>query len=164
MNKASSRIKRRGVKPIKPTRAKSRIKSVPRKKEILKKGGFKTNFFLIIKKYLNHLPTLILAIILWLTTVFFLREISPDSVKHFILPNSYLPFLVLIFLSSLFSLSFIFLNRRIGYLLSIAITTYLFLKIQQVVLESWLLIPLTMLLFVTFLHSFRQIFKQTSKT
>jgi len=142
MNKASSRIKKTSVKPIKPTKAKSRIKLNPIKKEAIKRNDSGIVFHSILKKYFNHLPTLFVGLILGGLTFYFLNHFSPNSVQHLLLPNTYLPFLILIFFSSLFLLSFIFLNKTVGYILSIIITAYLFLKLQQVIFEPWLLILL----------------------
>ncbi len=141
MNKASSRLKYNPKSFVsKPIKASSRIK-----RKLTKNADKNKNNSIILnalKHYFEHLPTLGMAIVLCIATIFFLKEVPPNSVRHFLLPNTYLPFLFLIFLSSLFLLSFVFLNRRVGFLLSLTITTYIFLKVQQVIMEPWLLITL----------------------
>lgn len=84
------------------------------------------------KPYLQHWPTLLLALTFTAATYLILTRVSPASIRHVLLPNTYLPLLVTAFLAFWFGFSFILLNSRRGLFLSLALTTFLFLRLQQV--------------------------------
>jgi len=78
-----------------------------------------------------HAHLLVIAAIGYLLIVYIFLRVHPQSIAHFLLPNSYLP-LLLIFLFANFCLfTFIFHNTRRGLLLALLLTTYLFLQLQQ---------------------------------
>ncbi len=87
----------------------------------------------LIAKYLTHLPTLILSTPFLYTTYYILTKVNPDQIKHFLLPNTYLPLLISTFFASLFFFSFILLKTSRGLIISLLLTTLLFLKLQHVV-------------------------------
>lgn len=100
----------------------------------------KQSFPPLLKKYLTHLPTLILALIGWWSVYYILVAIHPSSIRNLIIPNSYLPLLMAFELANFFTWSFVFLNSRRGLIISLYPATLLFLKLQQVILEPTLLV------------------------
>lgn len=96
----------------------------------------------LVANYCHHLVTLFFAFIFSFITYSILTKVSPDSIKHFILPNSYLPFLISFFLASFFLLSFLLLHTRRGFLLAIFLLITLFLKLQQVEITYLILLSL----------------------
>ncbi len=85
----------------------------------------------LILSYLHYLPTLILGILFSGAVYLVLTYIDPDKIKHFILPNTYLPLLILFFLAALFIFSFFWLNSRRGLITALALSLILFFKLQQ---------------------------------
>lgn len=152
MNKASSRIKNKPKTFVtKPIKASSRIKKKSTKIVDGNRNRHNSIIFKALKHYFKHLPTLFLSLFFGTLTFYFLKNISPESVRHFIIPNTYLPFLLLIFLTTLFLFSFVFLNTKIGLLLSAMLTTFLFMRVQLVVLDLWLLLPLVVIILFAFI-------------
>lgn len=83
------------------------------------------------KKYLTHLPTLVIAVIgHWLLFLLLIR-VRPSQVQNILIPNSYLPIVVLFFLSQFFLWSYIFLHRRRGLFAALLSTTVVFLRLQS---------------------------------
>ena len=99
-----------------------------------------STFKTIAQNYLQHLPTLFLGIIFSALTFFILTKVEPSAVQHLILPNTYLPFLASSFLASFFLTSFLLLNSRRGFFLALAITIFLFLRVQQVLIKPQILL------------------------
>lgn len=88
-----------------------------------------------LQQYLKHLPTFFLGLIFSASTYLILTKISPTIIQHFILPNTYLPFLFSATLSVFFLFSFFLLNTRRGLLISILFAIFLFLRLQQTLLQ-----------------------------
>ncbi len=88
----------------------------------------------LLARYLRHLPTLIIGLFFSGVVYFILTQIQPDKVKHFILPNSYLPLLFAFFFAIMFIFSFIWLNTPRGFFTAIVLSIILFLLLQQVIL------------------------------
>ena len=89
------------------------------------KISFKNNYF-------KHLPTLIISFVFLGICLYILTNISPQSIKHFILPNSYLPFLSALFLFFFFFFSFLLLNTRRGFFASLVAIILIFLRVQEI--------------------------------
>lgn len=81
----------------------------------------------------KHLPTLIIGLFFTVILLGIIFFVSPTQVKNFILPNSYLPFFITLFLSSFFLLSWLLLDSLIGMWWSIWLTILVFLRVQQIV-------------------------------
>ena len=124
MERAKSRIETRAKK----TKSTLVVKSAEQTAPVSKKKHYFKSLFL---KYLKHLPTFIFALLFSGTTYLILTRIHPENIKHFLIPNSYLPLLISVFLSSFFLFSFILLNSRRGFLISLLMLIFLFLHLQQ---------------------------------
>lgn len=85
-----------------------------------------------IQRYLRHLPILFFSLIFYGTLIFLTKNYYPDAIRHFILPNTYLPFQLLLFLANWSLFSFIFLHTRRGFLISLILQMLIFLKLQQI--------------------------------
>lgn len=88
----------------------------------------------LILSYLQYLPTLILGLVFTGGVYLVLTYVDPDKIKHFILPNTYLPLLILFFLAALFIFSFVWLNSRRGLITALGLSLILFFKLQQFIL------------------------------
>ena len=145
MRQAQSRLKQTllSLRPnTKPRRSKKKSGEQPGRQNLL-------------KSYWQHLPTLVVGLIFAFITFLILTRIEPMSIKHFLLPHTYLPLLASVFVSSWFLLSFFLLNTRRGLLLSLALITLLFLKLQQVVLTTQVMLSVIIpLLLLEFLLTF----------
>jgi hypothetical protein len=161
MKRARSRLHRQQTKAQAPPTHKSILRKMdvepttqiktrqPKIKKRVKKNNKLTNRILkLIKLYLTHLLTLIIGLCFTFITYNIFKHISPVSIKHFILPNSYLPLLLPLFLSCFFCLSFVLLNTRRGFLTSLIILILTFLKLQAVIFTP-LIILCTILPFLT---------------
>jgi hypothetical protein len=135
-------------------RAQSRLESG---KKSRKKRGFKIKLpslgrFKFIKRiisaYWQHLPTFVAGLIFAAVTYWFISHINPNQVKHFILPNTYLPLLLLVFLTSFFLSGFIWLNSRRGLMTAVIITILLFLQLQQAIITSTIILAIVVPLVV----------------
>ncbi len=124
MQKAKSRIKKIASRPknkLGKTIAPSRKKQ---------KRNYKIPAFL--KKYLSHLPTLLLSLPFYIIVWRILIKTYPKQIQNFILSDSYLPLLIPFFLGNLFFFSFLFLKTRRGLLTSILINILLVLHLQKI--------------------------------
>lgn len=156
MNRASSRLK---IKPKK----KLRVSESQNNRKIQTSSNIQRNQTQTIKpqkiffsQYLEHLPTLLLAFMSGFGLWKLISTVRPQEIKHFILPNTYLPFLILFFLTIFFITSYFLLNTRRGFFISLFLTIISFLKLQQVILEIWLIASLALsFIIIEFIASFR---------
>lgn len=155
MPRAASRLKKSRSSKIKGSKTKQRAK----KRIGAKKSSILVAFWerisrsfsqqTLAKQYFSHLPTLAMAGIFAYLTSLLMHQVHPSQVKHFILPNSYLPLLILVFITTFFLVSWMLLNTRRGFLAALALSLILFLRVQQVVLNpSTILIILSPLLVI----------------
>lgn len=122
-NKAQ-RAQSRRTKKSKTTSAKKPKVNEPRR-----------SIFSGLKLYVTHLPTLFLALISSYLTYLLIINVSPNSIKHFIIPNTYLPLIILAFVSVFFLSSYIFLSTRRGLTAASIFIIFLFLRLQQVLID-----------------------------
>lgn len=94
------------------------------------------------KKYLKHLPLLILSLPFYFLVNYILCNIYPQDIANIPVHNSYLGLLIPFFLANMFFFSYIFLNSRRGTNLSFLLTVLLFLKLQRFIFESWWFVPI----------------------
>jgi hypothetical protein len=90
------------------------------------------------KEYFFHLPVLFLGLIGLGGVIFIFGWVEPSSIQHMYVPNSYAPLLLTVAAGTFFCGSYLFLNSRRGLLTSVVITSILFLKLQQVL--TWTLV------------------------
>jgi hypothetical protein len=86
--------------------------------------------------YRQHLALLFLSLPFYLIVGTILTRVQPESIAHLFIPSAYLPLQLPLFLANFFLFSFIFLNSRRGLLISLLVSTLLFLKLQQVIFET----------------------------
>ena len=146
MSRASSRIKKsrraqtRRVKTAPPSQQKTKKVSSQKKN-----ASHQTSW---LKGYITHLPTFLLCLVSGYLTYLFISNVSPESVRHFLLPNTYLPLIVLVFITIFFLFSFLLLNSRRGMFAANYISLLLFLALNQVIID-WRLVILLLVPFVT---------------
>ena len=141
--RAASRLKRKPVSPRKsesdqkqtrqPVAAAQRKKTTLQNSLVIKLG----------KQYLAHLPTLLIGLGFSFLSYKILTYIHPDSIKHVLLPNSYLPLLLTIFFALFFLASYLLLNSRRGFFISYFAVIILFLTLQQVELSAVIVLLVT---------------------
>lgn len=122
-------------------KAKSRLNNQPEtkqqvdfspRKERNKFGDRNLSF----RKYFAHLPTLFIAIFIYVLFFLFINGVDPQMVEDLILPNSYLPFIFLFYFANFFFLSFVFLNSKRGLFYSGLSTLIIFFKFQSVIIGT----------------------------
>jgi hypothetical protein len=79
-----------------------------------------------------HFHLLVFSLIGYSMIAYILFSVQPSAIEHVLLPNSYVPLLILSFVSDLFFFSFLLGNSRRGFLIAVVFTIYLFLRLQQV--------------------------------
>ncbi|MEA2056148.1 MAG: hypothetical protein U9O78_00305 [Patescibacteria group bacterium] len=114
-------------------KAKSRLKQNKKKKSSF-------NLFSLLQYYFNHLPCLFLAIVFNGLLYYLVTHVNPSQIKNFLLPNTYLPFLLILFFASWFSISFLMLNSRRGLVITLLLVWIVFLKLQKVIFTQQLII------------------------
>ncbi len=136
MKKAKSRLKPKQNEPVpsgkRPRRTKKRF-SLP-----------------VWKRYLNYLPTLVISLPFYGGIYFLLINFYPNQLRNWLLPNTYLPLQLLLFIGNFFFFSFIFLKASYGLLLSLWFGWSLFLKLQPI--ENYLMVSGFSLLVVAVLE------------
>lgn len=122
--------------------AKSRLN--PKLKKSLLKNQLRqsTDNNVIFRRYLLHLPLLILSAPFYFVLYYILVNVYPKSIADFPLYNCYLGLLFPLFLANFFSLSYLLLNLKRGLSFSLLITVLVFLKLQQFIFEYWWFVPL----------------------
>ena len=83
------------------------------------------------KRRKNYLPTLILIAVLWSLLALLVYFVEPELIKDILVPGLYLPFFLLFFPASLFTLSIIWGNGRRGLLSAVGLSVFLILRIYQ---------------------------------
>ncbi|MBD3279789.1 MAG: hypothetical protein GF390_03715 [Candidatus Pacebacteria bacterium] len=117
-------------------KAKSRLKKTSRKKHRRAQNSWLKKLLIA---YLTHLPTLLLGLLFGAITYYIITQVYPEQIKNWLLPASYLPLLIVFFLTNLFVFSFLLLKTRHGLWISSLLTILLFLKLQLVVI-TWPLV------------------------
>ncbi|MBD3250149.1 MAG: hypothetical protein GF381_01080, partial [Candidatus Pacebacteria bacterium] len=95
-------------------KARSRLRQNKKKTKHWKLPRVKLEQQGLVGRYLKHLPTFLVGLFFSALTGLILTKVHPESIKHFILPHTYFPFLVSFFLSVLFLASFFSLKVRTG--------------------------------------------------
>jgi hypothetical protein len=88
----------------------------------------------LLQRYLKHSPTLLLSLPFVVMLWWIITSVRPGTIKNIGLTNSYLVFVLPFFLANLFAFSFLLLKTRRGLAISLLLTLWLFLKLQQVVI------------------------------
>ena len=83
------------------------------------------------KRRKNYLPTLILIIVLWGLFLGVIFQVEPELVKNTLVPGLYLPFFLLFFPASFFSLAILLANSKRGLWVSLGLTGFLILRVYQ---------------------------------
>jgi hypothetical protein len=88
------------------------------------------------KRYLKFSPTLLPAMLSWGAVGYILTSLPPANIEHWLLPHSYLPLLLPLFLAFFFTASFLLLHSRRGLLAAVAIIVPIWLQLHGVALTS----------------------------
>ncbi len=112
--------------------------------------------------YIKRLPILFLSLppLYFVTKI--LYSVHPNTIKHVLIPNTYTPLLVSFFFFSLFFWGFVLLKFYRGLIISMCVSTVLFLKLQQVILSIELISGI-IIFFSTFFLLIEVLLKLSSK-
>jgi hypothetical protein len=108
-----------------------------------------------LQAYWRYLICLVIASIAYYGLFLLVNQVYPSQIQHFLWTNSYLPFFVLLFLGNFFLLTFLFLNKKIGFYLALWLNLAVYLKISQVELDFYgvgflVLVAMTLFLLVKY--------------
>lgn len=116
------------------------------------------------KKYLNYTYCLLLALLMYFLLYLLISKIYPNQIQNFLFKNSYLPFFSILFLANFFFFTFVFLDKKIGIIISFLINLLFYFKINDINLD--LISVVTIILTIstlTFLTFFTEIKKTIKK-
>ncbi len=82
-----------------------------------------------IRRRKNFLPAFFLGLLSWAGVAFFIFFVDPEVLCNFIIPGSYIPFFLFLFLAVFFTGSLLFGHTRRGLLTAIGVVTYFFLRL-----------------------------------
>lgn len=98
-----------------------------RPKEIKKSVNLK-----FLKKYWHYIFCLFIAIFCYFLLYLLLSKVYPSQIQNFIFKNSYLPLFLLLFIGDFFLFTFLFLNKKIGFVLAFMVNFILYFKISHI--------------------------------
>jgi hypothetical protein len=117
-------------------RAKSRLHSSDITHE---RAASATHHKKIFFAHAKHLPAFFLSLPFYGAAFYIFTRIQPNLIRHWLIPNSYLPLLVVMLIANTFLFGFLFLNTRRGLVVSLLLTVLLFLKLQLVIFTPGLI-------------------------
>ena len=79
----------------------------------------------------NYLPTFVLIVVLWGLLALTLVYVEPELIKDVLIPGVYLPFFLLFFPASFFTLAILWGNSRRGLLCAAGLTLFLLLRLFE---------------------------------
>jgi len=83
------------------------------------------------KRGRNYLPTLILIMVLWGLLGVIVNQVEPELVKDILVQGLYLPFWLVFFPASFFTLAVVVGNSRRGLVIALGLTGFLILRVYQ---------------------------------
>lgn len=86
---------------------------------------------------LKYWPLLIMALFCYAGTVLLVTRVHPETIQHWVFPDSFLPFHILLFLSNFFFFTFLTVSKRWGVFLAISLQWLCILKLQNFLLDGW---------------------------
>jgi len=95
--------------------------------------------------YWRYIVCLLIAALAYYGLFLLINKVYPSQIQHFLWTNSYLPFFALFFLGNFFLLTFLFLDKKIGFYLSLWLNLLLYLKISQIKFDFYGIIFLVLL-------------------
>ncbi|NCN06540.1 MAG: hypothetical protein GW946_01700 [Candidatus Pacebacteria bacterium] len=99
--------------------------------------------------YLKTLPFGLFSLVGLGGLYYLLTNISPQQIAHVPLPNMYGPFLLLIFLSIFFLLGYALNNTRRGFVAASSISLLIFLHLQHIVINKYVVGAIAILFLIT---------------
>lgn len=88
-------------------------------------------------KYVRFTPLLLMAALSYSGVAWLVTHIPPERVQNWLLPDSYLPFHIPLFLGNFFLCTFVTLSKRWGILIALTVAWLFFLKLQGFTLDLW---------------------------
>ncbi len=130
---AKSRLKKPLNKPPapNPTPAPSRLAKLIKPPRKVKEQNKR------LQAYGRYIICLVIAMMSYYGLFFLMSQVYPSQIQHFLWTNSYLPFFTLLFVGNFFLLTFLFLDKKIGFYLAIWLNLVIYLKISQVRLDFY---------------------------
>lgn len=104
----------------------------------------------LLKRYLAHIPTLLLSLPFWGATLWIIQSVRPATIADVIIPNGYLPLVIPLWLALGLTATFLCLRTRRGLAVATGLVLFFWLRIRAfewswpttVTLISLVLLPL----------------------
>lgn len=93
----------------------------------------------------TYWPLLVLAAMFYAGTALLLTRLHPEAVRHWLFPDSFLPFHILLFLGNFFFFTFLTVRKRWGLFLALSFQWLLILKLQGFLLDGWALLSASLI-------------------
>lgn len=135
--KARSRLQNRQESSQQPKSTR-----VPISRHVEKKFPNLTN------RYITYWPLLVITLLHIFVVQKIVVSINPESWKHFILPNTYLPMLLLLTSTTFFASSYLFLNTGRGLRIALIVFLFYFFTFQNVLITVPVILTLVSLFIV----------------
>lgn len=85
----------------------------------------------LLQRYFRKLPTLFFSLCGFYAVFYLLNHVPPQYIANILLPHSFFPLLILVFLAVTFAAGFVFLNSRRGFLCALTVVIALFLQLNN---------------------------------
>lgn len=121
-------------------KAKSRLKAIQksapratRPAPVQRKRAPKGSKSAVKSRHWHHLPTLLISLPFYAGAYYLVTKVSPQSIRHFLIPNTFLPLQFILMIANFFGFSYLLLSTRRGLAASLIISSTLFFKLQGIV-------------------------------
>ncbi|CAN5295840.1 hypothetical protein BH10PAT2_BH10PAT2_3220 [soil metagenome] len=114
-----------------------------------------TSPFFSPKKYFVQLPTLFLGLMSYSAVYLILVNVQPAAIRNLVLPNTYLPLLLVAALGHFFVFWYLIQNLRRSLLIALYLSCLLFLRIHNLWNFNWLVLSTLPVLVAELLLTYR---------
>ncbi len=90
----------------------------------------------LVRRYLKYTPIAVLAVVCWVIVGYLITTYPPAALANWLLPQSYLPLIGMVWCALFFSSAFLLLHTRRGILLATGIMLLLWMHLHAVQLTS----------------------------
>ncbi len=105
-----------------------------------------------VKKYKKHFPMLIIASIFFVLALYVVNHYYPAEIESFLIPHSYIAFLLPLFISLSFIFGYFLSSLKTGMMISISIVLLLLFKLNHFAINTYLLLYVFFLVIIIWLN------------
>jgi hypothetical protein len=117
----------------------------------------------LLKKYLHYIFCLLIALFAYFLLYLLLSKVYPSQIQNFLFKNSYLPFLLLVFIANFFIFTFLSLNKRFGLIIAFLINFIIYFRISDINFDLISCLTILLIILVLFVLVFWEKIKKLIK-